>query len=106
MKKNILDVLTEFRVYFRATITNRIDYCLTTSLDEDKTSRFEDLQKQYIQDFVNKCNSTDWENEAQTLSPEIREEFAMYLVDELLNKYYNDLKTYNIMVRRELKETE
>lgn len=106
MKKNILDVTTEFRVYFRESITDKVNYCLEADSDEEKADRFEALQKEYVDYFVDKMNTTDWEDEYESPLGEDRIEYAEIVTNKLFDKYYRDLKTYNIMVRRHNRENE
>jgi hypothetical protein len=102
----MLDVITEFRVYFRESITDKVNYCLEVDSDEEKADRFEALQKEYVDYLVDKFNTTEYIDEDATISPEGREEYATIIVNKLFDKYYRDLKTYNIMVRRHNRENE
>lgn len=103
-KKNLLDFLTEYRHYFREKITDRINYCLSADSDEEKAARFEEIQKLFETEFVEQMNTTNWENEYETISKDNRQEFAEIFVEKLFDKYYQDLKSYNDMIRRNNKK--
>lgn len=98
-KINILDFFTDFRHYFRETITDRINYCLNCDSDEEKAARFEEIQKQYQDEFVDKMNTANWQKGYEDIYSDSRDEIAEIFVEKLINKYYQDLKSFNQMIK-------
>lgn len=94
-RENLLDILTFFRRYFKATIDDRIGEILMLDNIDLKAKKFEKLKESYRKEFIKEYKSYTWDEGECPISSENLDEFAYEFVEDMFKDYYKSLKKKN-----------
>ena len=101
--RDLLDVLFEFKKYFRTHITDDLNKIVDLK-EGFQASALTNLKDKYKEHLIFLLDTCDWEDPRESVREEYKDEFCEAYVEGTFNEYTEDLNTYMRNLRKESKE--
>ena len=100
---DLLDVLYEFKKYFKAHITDDLNYILNLdkNLQGDALTTLKEKYADYLEKLLDSC---EWENPIEAVREEYKKEFCDSYVESTFKEYTEELNVFMRKLRRENKK--